>query len=179
MFLFFLFLVADTQLYKRLCPSVHQSVRPSVSPGSLSWKVCAGWRFGCGWGLDAPARPSAMILWPRVTCFSSPCSFTIYSSCRPALFSKGSSFFRCSRTSLLLLPLLLLLLILLILILLILPFLSFTPRNWTCLKIQEVSWNALNWRLKTLRFGEGEVTPRPWGCGELSSGRLYLNYLRG
>ena len=56
------FLVADTQLYKRLCPSVHPSVRPSVR-----WSVRHGdrveqWkneRFGyilcmfvCGGGVD-------------------------------------------------------------------------------------------------------------------------------
>ena len=28
----FIFLVADTQLYKRLCPSIHPSVRPLVRP---------------------------------------------------------------------------------------------------------------------------------------------------
>ena len=33
------FLIADTQLYMRLCPSVHWSVRPLVRPGSSSWKV--------------------------------------------------------------------------------------------------------------------------------------------
>ena len=33
--------------------------------------VClsVGGGLGCGWGLDAPAHPSATILWPRVTCF--------------------------------------------------------------------------------------------------------------
>ena len=79
------FLVADTQLYKRLCPSVRPLVRWSVGPSvrrrSSSWKVwkwafsifffvclSVGGGFGCGWGLDAPAHPSATILWPRVTC---------------------------------------------------------------------------------------------------------------
>ena len=34
------FLVADTQLYKRLCPSVRPSVRPSVGPSvTTSGKV--------------------------------------------------------------------------------------------------------------------------------------------
>ena len=34
-----LFLVADTQLYKRLCPSVHPSVRPSVGNDRVEkWK---------------------------------------------------------------------------------------------------------------------------------------------
>ena len=28
-----------------------------------------GWGIGWGWGLAAPAHPSTMILWPRVTCF--------------------------------------------------------------------------------------------------------------
>ena len=32
------FLIADTQLYKRLCPSVHPSVRWSVRP-SVRWSV--------------------------------------------------------------------------------------------------------------------------------------------
>ena len=30
--------------------------------------LCMEWVFGWGWGLDAPAHPSATILWPRVTC---------------------------------------------------------------------------------------------------------------
>ena len=28
------------------------------------------WLLGVGWGLDAPAQPSATILWPHVTCLS-------------------------------------------------------------------------------------------------------------
>ena len=75
------FLVADTQLYKRLCPSVGPSVRRSVGPlvrenESKSGKssvleaffvcVCVRrgvrWGVGCGWGLAAPAHPSATIL---------------------------------------------------------------------------------------------------------------------
>ena len=76
---FHFFLVADTQLYKRLCPSVGPSVRRSVvielKRGKTSvfdtFCVClsVGSGFGCGWGLDAPAHPSTTILWPRVTCF--------------------------------------------------------------------------------------------------------------
>ena len=78
------FLVADTQLYKRLCPSIGPSVGPSVRPcqrvekwetsGLEAFCVCVcvgrgvGWSVGCGWGLAAPAHPSATILWPRVTC---------------------------------------------------------------------------------------------------------------
>ena len=31
--------------------------------------VCEGWGLGFGWGLEAPAHPSATILWPCVTCF--------------------------------------------------------------------------------------------------------------
>ena len=69
-----LFLVADTQLYKRLCPSVGPSVgslvRWSVRHGDRveKWenerfRVClsVGSGLGCGWGLDAPAHPSATI----------------------------------------------------------------------------------------------------------------------
>ena len=56
------FLVADTQLYKRLCPSARPSVRPSVRHGDrvekwdnersgyfLCMFVCGG---GVGWGVD-------------------------------------------------------------------------------------------------------------------------------
>ena len=71
------FLVADTQLYKRLCPSVRPFVHPSVrkhesKSGKTSvleaFCVCVcvgrgvGWSVGCGWGLAAPAHPSATIL---------------------------------------------------------------------------------------------------------------------
>ena len=66
------FLVADTQLYKRLCPSVGPSVRPSVMIESKSGKTsildtsCVGLSvgdgLGDGWGLAAPAHPSATIL---------------------------------------------------------------------------------------------------------------------
>ena len=70
------FLVADTQLYKRLCPSVRRSIRWSVrGHESKSGKTSILDAFyvwvGCGWRMDAPAHPSATILWPRVTC----CSF--------------------------------------------------------------------------------------------------------
>ena len=77
-----LFLVADTQLYKRLCPSIRRSVHPSVrvnesKSGQTSvleaFCVCVcvvrwvGWGIGCGWGLAAPPHPSVTILCPRVT----------------------------------------------------------------------------------------------------------------
>ena len=75
------FLVADTQLYKRPCPSVRWSVRDHESKSGKTsvleaFRVCVwvgkgvGWGIGCGWGLAAPAHPSATILWPRVTCYS-------------------------------------------------------------------------------------------------------------
>ena len=96
------FLIADTQLYKRLCPYVRWSIGPlvhwSVGPSRSSWKrekrafmilqlllcVCgcvSAWQewlgvgLGWGWGLDAPAHPSATILWPRVTCLSTDGDF--------------------------------------------------------------------------------------------------------
>ena len=67
------FLVAETQLYKRHCPSVGPSVGPSeavieLKSGEMSvldtFCVClsVGGGLGCGWGLDAPAHPSATIL---------------------------------------------------------------------------------------------------------------------
>ena len=64
------FLVADTQLYKRLCPSVGRSVGRSVMVIELKMSVfdalcvslSVGGGLGCGWGLDAPAHPSATIL---------------------------------------------------------------------------------------------------------------------
>ena len=77
------FLVADSQHYKRLCPSVRWSVRPSVRDDRvekcenahflmlqlwLSVCECVWIEWGCEWGLQAPAHPSATILWPRVTC---------------------------------------------------------------------------------------------------------------
>ena len=56
----FEFLVADTQLYKRLCPSICQSVCPSIGPWWSSrkeWKCCSydclrvwvgmGWKRAC------------------------------------------------------------------------------------------------------------------------------------
>jgi len=72
-----MFLVADTQRYKRLCPSVGPSVRWSVYQHESksektsvleAFRVCVcvgkgvGWGVGCGWGLAAPAHPSATIL---------------------------------------------------------------------------------------------------------------------
>ena len=91
--LYYVFFVADTQLYLR--GFVHPLVRWSVGPlvrrsvglsGVIELKtqktriydaaigtVCEGvleGGLGWGWRLDAPAHPSATILWPRVTCFS-------------------------------------------------------------------------------------------------------------
>ena len=65
------FLLTDTQLYKRLCTP---SVRPSVGNDRVKkWRSECFRYFLCmfvcfGWRLDAPAHPSATILWPRVTC---------------------------------------------------------------------------------------------------------------
>ena len=71
------FYVADTQLYKRLRPSVGPLARWSVGPsvmviesksGKMSvfdtFCVCLSVEggLGCEWGLDAPAQPSATIL---------------------------------------------------------------------------------------------------------------------
>ena len=62
------FLVADTQLYKRLCPSVHWSVRRSVTHESkigkralqmpfLVWVLMVGaWGVDEGW-MPLPTRP--------------------------------------------------------------------------------------------------------------------------
>ena len=70
-------LVAYTQLYKKLCPSVGPSVHTSVrehesKSGKMSvletFYVCVcvvkgvGRGVGCGWRLAAPAHPSATIL---------------------------------------------------------------------------------------------------------------------
>ena len=68
------FLVADTHLCKRLCPSVSPSIR---NDPVQKWKnkrfyilfVYVSELGLCGWGLDAPAHPSETILEPRVTCF--------------------------------------------------------------------------------------------------------------
>ena len=70
------FFSCEKQLYKRLCPSVHWLVGWSVrghesKSGKTSvldtFCVClcveGVWMgLGCGWGLDAPAHPSATIL---------------------------------------------------------------------------------------------------------------------
>ena len=60
------FLVADMQLYKRLCPSVClKSGKTSVLEAFLCTCLCwkgVGWGIGCGWGLAAPANLSATIL---------------------------------------------------------------------------------------------------------------------
>ena len=62
-----LFLVADTQLYKRLCPSVRPSVRPSVGPSevielkngemSVLDTFCVCLSVGVGWGVDGGWMP--------------------------------------------------------------------------------------------------------------------------
>ena len=72
-----IFLVADKQLYKRLCLSVGRSVGQSVEVNELKsgkksvlevFCKCVyvgrgvGRGVGCGWGLAAPAYPSATIL---------------------------------------------------------------------------------------------------------------------
>ena len=77
---FWYFLVADTELYIR--GFVRPSICPSIGPSkevikSISGKMsvldtfyvclCMEWGFGCGWGLNAHAHPSATILWPRLT----------------------------------------------------------------------------------------------------------------
>ena len=54
-----LFLVADTQIYKRLCPSIGPSVGPSVR--TLHFTFFVFLRF-CG--LTAPAQ---MIKWPQIS----------------------------------------------------------------------------------------------------------------
>ena len=75
--IFSLFLVADTQLYKKLCPSIRSSVRPLVrlseavielksGETSIFDTLCeclsVGGGLGCEWGLGAPAHPTATIL---------------------------------------------------------------------------------------------------------------------
>ena len=72
------FLVADTQLYKRLCPSVSLLVRWYVGL-LVRWSLVRPWTqvkkranehfrwflcmdVGCEWGLDAPVHLSATIL---------------------------------------------------------------------------------------------------------------------
>ena len=69
MLYFSTFLVADTQLYKRLCPSVGWlEAVIELKSGEIgvldTFCVCLsiGGGLGCGWGLDAPAHPSATIL---------------------------------------------------------------------------------------------------------------------
>ena len=68
-----LFLVADTQLYNIEALSVRPSLGPleaviELKSGETSvldtFCVCLGVEggLGCGWGLDAPAHPSATIL---------------------------------------------------------------------------------------------------------------------
>ena len=69
----FYFLVADTLLYKRLCPFVGLSVDPLLPWSKLKSGKMSVFEYllhivGCleglgyGWGLDVPAHPSATIL---------------------------------------------------------------------------------------------------------------------
>ena len=70
--------VADIQLYKRPClsigPLVHWSVRTPYSVGKTIVLeaprvcVCVGRWVRSGWGLAAPAYPSAITLRPCVIC---------------------------------------------------------------------------------------------------------------
>ena len=82
-----LLLVADTQLYDRLCPSVRWSIGPLVHRSlmiesksvvmriydaavMIVWVCEWAWdERGYGWGLYAPAHWSAMVLWPCVACY--------------------------------------------------------------------------------------------------------------
>ena len=70
------FLIADS-IRGFVCPSVGPSMVIESKSGKTSvldtFCVCltVGGGLGCGWGLDAPAHPSATILWPRVTCLPS------------------------------------------------------------------------------------------------------------
>ena len=52
------FLVADTQLYKRLCPSLGRPVGRLVGPSHSSWKV------GKGAFRPLPTRPQLMAVYP-------------------------------------------------------------------------------------------------------------------
>ena len=61
------FLVVDTQLYKRLCPMIRLSVYPysvEKNSGIYIWGGVGSPTgvWNCGWELDAPAHPSATIL---------------------------------------------------------------------------------------------------------------------
>ena len=66
------FLVADTQFYKRLCPSVGPSVCGDwverCKNAHLWLAECVWGGRGSGWGFHALAHPSATLLQPRVTC---------------------------------------------------------------------------------------------------------------
>ena len=75
------FLVGDTQIYKSLCPYFGRSVMVIELKMNVfdTFGVClsVGGGLGCGWRLDAPAHPSATILWPRVTCLNKRvCNFS-------------------------------------------------------------------------------------------------------
>ena len=67
-FLFLSFLVADTQLYKRLGPSVGLLVVIESKSGKTSVfdtfcvRLCVGVEVRCGRRLDAPAHPYATIM---------------------------------------------------------------------------------------------------------------------
>ena len=64
------FLVADTQLYKRLCPSVRRSVRRSVRHGDRVGK--------CGNALFCSCPPVRNWYWPRIRpCFLRFCRFSV------------------------------------------------------------------------------------------------------
>ena len=79
-----LFLVADTQLYKRLCPAVGLLVCWSIHNDWMEWNwkksvldtfcvcLCVGCRVEIGvWiGAGCSDHPYATILWPRVSCLS-------------------------------------------------------------------------------------------------------------
>ena len=54
-------LVADTQLYERLCPYVGLLVEKQVF-FLFYGGICVGGGHRIGWGLDAPAHPFATIL---------------------------------------------------------------------------------------------------------------------
>ena len=73
------FLVADTQLHKRRCPSFGPSVRRSVDLWkSAKMSVLDGFcvcvrGMGYGWGLDAPAHPRHMFFFIAQTVLHVAC----------------------------------------------------------------------------------------------------------
>ena len=66
------FLVADNEIYKRLCSSVGSlfiGLFLSIIERMEMLRRGGGeWGVECVWGLTAPAHPSVTILWPRVNC---------------------------------------------------------------------------------------------------------------